>query len=131
MADTTVEYSPGLEGVIAGRTGVCEINEERASLTYRGYDIRDLAVKSTYEETAYLLLHGRLPKKSELDEFAGTLRAERAVPGDPARARSLFLETRRHFQEIGSKIGVTYTLEGLASLGAQVAGMQDLALVVP
>ena len=82
MAEKIAEYSPGLEGVIAGRTAICEINEERASLTYRGYDIRELAVKSTYEETAYLLLHGRLPKKSELDEFAGTLRSERAVPGE-------------------------------------------------
>ena len=80
MADTTAEYSPGLEGIIAGRTGICEINEERASLTYRGYDIRDLAVKSTYEETAYLLLNGRLPARAELEEFNKTLSSERAVP---------------------------------------------------
>jgi len=73
-------YSPGLEGIIAGETSICEINEERASLTYRGYDIRDLAVKSSYEETAYLLLHGRLPNKKELSEFDARLKAERGVP---------------------------------------------------
>ena len=76
------EYSPGLEGVIAGETSVCEIDQERASLTFRGYDIRELAVKSTYEETAYLLLHGRLPDKTEFDAFKAELRSQRAVPGE-------------------------------------------------
>ncbi len=76
------EYSPGLEGIIAGKTGICEIDPERATLTYRGYDIRDLAVKSTYEETAYLLLYGELPTAGKLKEFSDTLRSERAVPGE-------------------------------------------------
>ena len=81
MAEKT-EYSPGLEGIVAGETAVSEINEEKASLTYRGYDIRDLAVKSTFEETAYLLLYGRLPDTEELEFFSDTLRQERAVPGE-------------------------------------------------
>lgn len=75
-------YSPGLEGVIAGETSISEIDEARASLTYRGYDIRELAVKSTFEETAYLLLHGRLPNASELKEFEANIRAERSVPDE-------------------------------------------------
>jgi len=76
------EYSPGLEGVVAGRTSISEIDEARSTLTYRGYDIRDLAVKSTYEETSYLLLNGRLPTKKELDAFDAALKAERGVPGE-------------------------------------------------
>jgi len=80
MADEK-EYSPGLEGVIAGETSICEIDQERASLTFRGYDIKELAVSSTYEETAYLLLYGRLPLKSELMEFDKLLKEDRGVPG--------------------------------------------------
>ncbi len=75
-------YSPGLEGIIAGKTSICEIDPERATLTYRGYDIRDLAVKSTYEETAYLLLYGELPTVEKLKEFSDTLRSERGVPDE-------------------------------------------------
>jgi citrate synthase len=91
------EYSPGLEGVIAGKTSISEISEERQSLTYRGYDIRDLATRSSFEETAWLLLNGRLPTKVELDEFARTIRKERTVPDEvvdlyrriPRRAHSM------------------------------------------
>lgn len=74
------EYSPGLEGVIAGETSICEIDQERASLTFRGYDIRELAVKSTYEETAYLLLYGELPNRKQLDAFDALLKEDRGVP---------------------------------------------------
>jgi len=81
MEDTKT-YSPGLEGVIAGQTAISEIDEARASLAYRGYDIKDLAVKSTYEETAYLLLYGALPDKAQLSEFEGQLKAARGVPGE-------------------------------------------------
>jgi citrate synthase len=80
--DIVCGYSPGLEGVVAGRTSISEIDEARSTLTYRGYDIKDLAVKSTYEETAYLLLNGRLPTKKELAEFESVLKAGRAVPGE-------------------------------------------------
>lgn len=93
----TPAYSPGLEGVIAGRTSISAINEAESSLTYRGYDIRDLAVKSSYEETAYLLLYSELPTKAELATFEDRLRKERAVPGEvidlyrkiPAKAHSM------------------------------------------
>ena len=76
------DYSPGLEGVAAGKTAISEIDEARASLTYRGYDIRELAKLSTYEETAFLLLHGRLPGKAELDGFDVALRGERGLPDE-------------------------------------------------
>lgn len=73
------EYSPGLEGVIAGETSISEIDQERASLTFRGYDIKDLAVKSTYEETVYLLLKGGLPTRTQLGEFDALMKKDREV----------------------------------------------------
>lgn len=79
MAEKTLEYSPGLEGVIAGETTISFVNPERNSLMYRGYDIRDLVDGATFEEVAYLLLYERLPNQSELETFNNTLKQERAV----------------------------------------------------
>jgi citrate synthase len=73
-------YSPGLEGVPAGISRVSEIDSDRSSLQYRGYDVHDLAERGSYEETAFLLIHEHLPTKAELDAFKGRLAAEREVP---------------------------------------------------
>jgi citrate synthase len=62
------EFSPGLEGVVAAQTAVSEVDGANGRLIYRGgYLIEDLAPTVTYEEVAYLLWHGELPDKAELD----------------------------------------------------------------
>jgi citrate synthase len=78
--DDEKSYSPGLEGVVAGLTSISEVHAERQKLTYRGYDIEELAKHSTYEEVAYLLLKGELPTQSELSAFVSELVSEREVP---------------------------------------------------
>ncbi len=72
----------GLEGVIACETKISRIDlvDGKAILEYRGYDIRDLARKSSFEEVAYLLLYGELPKKYELDDFRIELAERRELP---------------------------------------------------
>lgn len=79
---TYPNYSPGLEGVIGGITTLSEIDSDRSSLIYRGYDVHDLAEKGSFEETAYLLICGKLPNASELAEFKKTIGAERNVPNE-------------------------------------------------
>ena len=71
----------GLAGVTAGTTQLCTVGKEGAGLTYRGYDINDLADNATFEEVAYLLLHGKLPNRAELDAYVGTIKANRGLPG--------------------------------------------------
>ncbi len=73
-------YSPGLEGVPAGISRISEIDSDRSSLQYRGYDVHDLAERGSYEETAFLLIHEHLPTQAELDAFKARLGAERQVP---------------------------------------------------
>jgi len=80
----TSEYSPGLEGIIAGQSSVSTIIEEKAQLTYRGYNIHDLTEHSNFEEVAYLLLYGELPTDKELSEFDKYLRSERSIPAEVA-----------------------------------------------
>ncbi len=77
---TTVEYSPGLEGVIAGTTKISHVNPELNSLMYRGYDIRDLVKSASFEEVAYLLIHEKLPNKKEYEDFCALLKKERELP---------------------------------------------------
>src|SRR5918996_241469 len=77
-------YSPGLEGVIAGESALCQVDEGDAGLRYRGYAIGDLAEHATFEEVAYLLLLGKLPTRKELDDFCGQLRLQWHLPGPVA-----------------------------------------------
>jgi 2-methylcitrate synthase len=74
-------YSPGLEGVFAGETAVCHVDEGEAGLRYRGYAVTDLADKSCFEEVAYLLLIGELPTCKEKKDFAAQCTAQSFLPG--------------------------------------------------
>ena len=56
-----------LSGVVAGETAICTVGKEGVGLTYRGYTIEDLAANASYEETAWLVLHGELPTRAQLD----------------------------------------------------------------
>src|SRR5438067_9963248 len=77
----TPAYSPGLEGVIAGESALCEVDEGAAGLRYRGYAIGDLAEQATFEEVAYLLLYGKLPTRKELGDFTVQLQTQWPLPG--------------------------------------------------
>ncbi len=81
MEKTTESYSPGLEGVIAGESALCQVDEGEAGLRYCGYAVRDLAEQASFEETAYLLLLGHLPARKELDDFRSLLNAQWKLPG--------------------------------------------------
>src|SRR5579884_735281 len=70
----------GLEDVVASPSSICFIDGEKGVLAYRGYDIHDLAERSTFAETAYLLWNGRLPNAAELRALEESLRAEAALP---------------------------------------------------
>ncbi|MDH3490880.1 MAG: 2-methylcitrate synthase [Gammaproteobacteria bacterium] len=70
----------GLAGVTAGETHICTVGKEGAGLTYRGYDIYDLADNASFEEVAYLLLHGKLPTRVELDAYIDKIKANRGLP---------------------------------------------------
>jgi len=77
---TTAAPAPkaGLEGVVAGDTNIC--NVEQDALIYRGYEIHDLAQNASFEEVAYLLLEGDKPTADQLKFFKDELIANRALP---------------------------------------------------
>jgi 2-methylcitrate synthase/citrate synthase II len=77
MSDPKETYSPGLEGVIAGETGISTIAD---GLSYRGYPVTELAEKASFDEVAYLLLHGDLPTAAQLAAFQKRVAAARSLP---------------------------------------------------
>jgi len=70
----------GLEGIIANSTRLSDVLGEQGILIYSGYDINELAGKATYEEVVYLLWHGVLPNRSQLDELKTQLHDARELP---------------------------------------------------
>ena len=70
----------GLRDIPVADTLVCGIDPQKGVLIYRGFDVLDLAAHSSYEETAFLLLHGRLPATSELKTFSDRLAGFRTLP---------------------------------------------------
>ena len=77
--------SRGLDGIVAATTRLSHVDGERGELVIAGYQVGELAEHATFEETTWLLWHGRLPSAAELDRFRGALAAARAVPA-PALA---------------------------------------------
>lgn len=76
----TSEKTKGLAGISAGETAIATVGKAGAGLTYRGYDIYDLAREATFEEVAYLLLYGDLPNRRKYGQFAKRLAGVGAVP---------------------------------------------------
>lgn len=70
----------GLHGHVAGKTSLCTVGVSGSGLTYRGYDVKDLAETCEFEEVAYLLLKGELPTQVQLDDYKTILRANREIP---------------------------------------------------
>ncbi len=83
-ADTPTGFRPkksvALSGTVAGNTALCTVGRTGNDLAYRGYDILDLAATSEFEEIAYLLVHGKLPNRVELEAYKTKLRSLRGLP---------------------------------------------------
>ncbi|SEF95324.1 bifunctional 2-methylcitrate synthase/citrate synthase [Vibrio hangzhouensis] len=79
----------GLRGQSAGTTSLCTVGKSGTGLTYRGYDITDLANNAQFEEVAHLLLRGHLPNQKELDQYKTILVGLRGLPEPLKKALEL------------------------------------------
>ncbi|WP_309043324.1 bifunctional 2-methylcitrate synthase/citrate synthase [Marinobacter sediminicola] len=80
MAEAKKLGGAGLRGQVAGETALCTVGKTGTGLTYRGYDVSDLADNAQFEEVAYLLLRGKLPNQQELDAYKKKLQSLRGLP---------------------------------------------------
>jgi citrate synthase len=114
---STAKTSVQLSGVVVAESAVSSIDPDAGVLMYRGYDIADLAEHSTYEETAYLLLHGELPDADALEGFKRAL-AERDLPDAVADVVDRSAGT-------ASPMDLVRTVASMLSFGADDAGQTD------
>lgn len=75
-----VKKSVALSGVVAGNTALCTVGRTGNDLSYRGYDILDVATTCEFEEIAFLLVHGKLPTHAELVAYKNKLKSLRGLP---------------------------------------------------
>jgi 2-methylcitrate synthase len=80
VVSTKVKKSVALSGVVAGNTAVCTVGRTGNDLHYRGYDIQELALHATFEEVAFLLIHGDLPAQGDLKDYTRKLKSLRGIP---------------------------------------------------
>ena len=80
MAEGKKLTGAGLRGQSAGQTALCTVGKTGTGLTYRGYDISELAEGATFEEVAHLILYGELPNKKQLDAYKAKLKKLRVLP---------------------------------------------------
>lgn len=99
----------GLEGIVATTSGICWIDGEAGVLSYRGIDIHELAAKSTFEETTYLLWFGTLPTAAELEDFKQKLAATRTLPASVVT----FLKTLPKEASVMEVLRTTVSLLGI------------------
>ncbi len=90
------EYAKGLDGVIACETHINYIDGAAGKMIYRGYDVEEIGERTNYEETTYLLLYGKLPTQSELDEFKAKLNSYRSVPPEVIQVLKIIPTAKTH-----------------------------------
>ena len=123
-ADTTTPAASGpkpkksvaLSGIAAGNTALCTVGRTGNDLSYRGYDILDLADSAEFEEIAYLLIHGKLPTVAELAAYKSQLKALRGLPAN-VKAALEWLPASSHPMDV--------MRTGVSVLGCQLPEKDD------
>jgi 2-methylcitrate synthase len=101
----------GLAGVVVGRTALCTVGQQGSGLTYRGYEIDDLAAQATFEEVAFLLTRGHLPASAELNRFITRLYDLQAVPGPLQEVLATIPATAHPMDVLRTGVSMLGTLE--------------------
>ncbi len=128
---TSTSPSAGLAGVVAGRTAIATVGREGTDLKYRGYSIRELTRNACFEEVAHLLLHDKLPTRSELDAFRTRLVQLRDVPA-PLRSTLEALPSSAHPMDVlRSGCSVLGCLEPETTFDEQHAVAERLLAILP
>ncbi len=119
MSATASLKNTGLEGVSAGNTAICSVDQ--GALIYRGYEIHDLAENATFEEVAFLLLIGHKPSASELETFKSELVGARELP-EPVIA---YLTSMRHALDYRTAVPMDVLRTAVSMLGNLDKDSQD------
>ncbi|WP_105902756.1 bifunctional 2-methylcitrate synthase/citrate synthase [Vibrio gangliei] len=121
----------GLRGQRAGETALCTVGKTGTGLTYRGYDITDLAHHAEFEEVAHLLLVGHLPTQAELDEYKTRLIGLRGLPEALKQALELIPADAHPMDVMRTGCSVLGNLEQEADFSQQQAATERMLALFP
>jgi 2-methylcitrate synthase len=128
---TKKKKTGGLAGVTAGETAICTVGKEGKGLNYRGYSIFDLAEHATFEEVAFLLLHGELPMIKELDSFTARLRSKRALPDAVSKTLEMIPATAHPMDVLRTGCSMLGVIEPEGSADDQLQTAERLLATFP
>ncbi|HCE5204816.1 TPA: 2-methylcitrate synthase [Vibrio parahaemolyticus] len=121
----------GLRGQSAGSTALCTVGKTGTGLTYRGYDITDLANNAQFEEVAHLLLRGYLPNQQELDAYKTHLLSLRGLPTELKQALELIPASAHPMDVMRTGCSVLGNLEQEMSFDEQLQATERMLALFP
>ncbi|MGC9493428.1 bifunctional 2-methylcitrate synthase/citrate synthase [Vibrio genomosp. F10] len=131
VAKKNVIGGAGLRGQSAGTTSLCTVGQTGTGLTYRGYDITDLANNAEFEEVAYLLLQGHLPNLAQLDEYKTRLIGLRGLPSALKQALELIPSTAHPMDVMRTGCSVLGNLEQEMDFAQQQQATERMLALFP
>jgi citrate synthase len=120
----------GLEGIVAGRTGLSLVDGERSELSYLGIPIQELIAKSTFEEVAYLLFFRKLPTKRELIAFSKELASLRALPNEILKFLNEFPHAANPMAALRTMVSALALFDPQADASSKEANLQKAKRLV-
>ena len=121
----------GLRGQSAGSTALCTVGKTGTGLTYRGYDITDLANNAQFEEVAHLLLRGHLPNQQELDSYKTRLVSLRGLPQELKEALELIPASAHPMDVMRTGCSVLGNLEQEMDFSEQLDATERMLALFP
>ncbi|HCE4530735.1 TPA: 2-methylcitrate synthase [Vibrio parahaemolyticus] len=121
----------GLRGQSAGSTALCTVGKTGTGLTYRGYDITDLANNAQFEEVVHLLLRGHLPNQQELDAYKTHLLSLRGLPTELKQALELIPASAHPMDVMRTGCSVLGNLEQEMSFDEQLQATERMLALFP
>jgi citrate synthase len=119
----SITATKGLQDVVANESSICFIDGARGILSYRGIDIHELAERSTFEETTYLLWNGTLPTGSELNKFSQELAAARTLPAKVIEFLRTLPKTASPMEVLRTTVSLLSTYEADANSTTHAANL--------
>ncbi|MYM58456.1 2-methylcitrate synthase [Vibrio sp. OCN044] len=121
----------GLRGQSAGSTALCTVGKTGTGLTYRGYDIHDLANNAQFEEVAHLLLRGHLPTQQELDAYKTRLISLRGLPEEVKKALELLPRNAHPMDVMRTGCSVLGNIEQESDFSGQLNATERMLALFP
>ncbi|MDD7804402.1 MAG: 2-methylcitrate synthase [Endozoicomonas sp. (ex Botrylloides leachii)] len=121
----------GLRGQSAGETKLCTVGKSGTGLTYCGYDITELAAQASFEEVCWLLFHGELPSKSQLEAYQKKLKGLRQLPAPLKRCLEEIPATTHPMDVLRTGCSMLGTLEPEESFKQQQNKADRLLGILP